>query len=222
MKKFLLTAALLSSMTTAALAGPISWVDWTSATTGANGSAQGSAAGISVSYTGDVAFAQLGTGINYWTEGNPAPYTGNAVIDNAPTAAEMIAMQRAGTTQTITFSQAVLNPVMAIVSMGQPGVPVTYDFNTPFVVLSEGLGYWGDGTYTLGAGDTLIGRELHAAIQFVGTFTSISWSTPQAEYWHGFTFGLPSQDVSEPGALALFGLALLGLFGRMKRREQSV
>ena len=222
MKKILLTAALLSSMATTALAGPIAWVDWTSAATGLNGSAQGTVGGISVRYTGDVAFAQLGSGINYWTEGNPAPYTGNAVIDNAPTAAEMIAMRYAGTTQTITFSQAVLNPVMAIVSMGQGGVPVTYDFNTPFVVLSEGRGYWGDGTYTLGAGDLLTGRELHAAIQFIGTFTSISWTTPQAENWHGFTFGLPSQDVSEPGALALFGFALLGLFGRMKRREQSV
>lgn len=207
-----------------AMAGVITWTDWTSATVGAAGSASGTMGSIGISYSGDVAFAQLGSGIDYWTEGSPAPYTASSVIDNAPTAAEMIAMSLGGTTQTVTFSTAVVDPIMAIVSQGRPTLPVTYDFDAPFTLLSEGRGYWGDGTYVLGAGDTLTGYELHGAIQFIGTFTSLSWVTNNAEYWHGFTFGLPVQPavehgVPEPTGIALFSMALLGLCGRLLRRR---
>jgi hypothetical protein len=37
---------------------------------------------------------------------------------------------------------------MAIVSQGRSSLTVAYDFDTPFTVLSEGEGYWGDGSYT--------------------------------------------------------------------------
>lgn len=147
-----------------AAAGPIDWTDWTSASTGASGSATGtlSSGSVAVRYTGDVTFAQTGAGINYWTEGSPAPYTGNAVVDNAPTAAEMVALSLSGVTNTLTFSSPVTDPIMAIVSLGRLNLPVTYDFDTSFSVLGEGQGYWGDGTYVLGAGDLLTGYELQA------------------------------------------------------------
>lgn len=209
-----------------ASASLITWTDWTSATTGASGSASGTIGSVNVGYTGDVTFAQLGAGIDYWTEGASHPYTASAVVDNAPTPAELIALSLAGVTNTITFSQAVVNPIFAIVSQGQAGVPVTYDFDQPFTVLSEGLGYWGDGTYTLGAGDTLIGRELHAAIQFIGTVNSISWVAEDSEYWHGFTVGLAQtagpRDVPEPGSALLLGLGLLGLFVNRRRTRSAV
>ena len=32
---------------------------------------------------------------------------------------------------------------MAIVSLGQPGVLCTYDFDSPFAIVSQGVGYWG-------------------------------------------------------------------------------
>ncbi|MBU0545190.1 MAG: PEP-CTERM sorting domain-containing protein [Proteobacteria bacterium] len=168
---------------------------------------------VYVAYSGSYSFAQLGSGINYWTEGNPKPYTGNSVVDNAPTASELIALNLA-TTNTVTFSRPVVDPIMAIVSMGQGGLPVTYDFNAPFIVLSEGRGYWGDGTYTLADGDLLIGRELHAAIQFSGTFSQISWSST-SENWHGFTFGIAgnAQQVPEPATMLLLGFGLFGLAG---------
>jgi len=203
-----------------AFADTIFWTDWTSATTGSSGSAVGSISTtggpVTVNYTGDVIFAQTGTGTNYWTENTPAPYTGNSLVDNAPTASELIALSRSNITNTITFSKAIDDPIMAIVSLGRTALPVSYDFNVPFTVLGEGRGYWGDGTYSLLPSDILTGNELHGVIQFNGLLTSISWTASPAEYWHGFTIGV----VPEPTTLFLLGFGLAGI-GLLRRRFKN-
>ncbi|SES83892.1 PEP-CTERM protein-sorting domain-containing protein [Marinobacter segnicrescens] len=208
-KRILLGIAAAAISAQPASAALISWTDWTSATNGAAGSASGTMGSVSVEYSGDVNFAQLGTGTNYWTEGTPAPYTASSFIDNAPTASEMIAMSRSGITNTITFSSAVVNPIFAIVSQGRNSLPVSYDFDRPFTVLSEGEGYWGNGTYTVSGGDILTGNEFHGAIQFQGIVNSLSWEADPEEFWHGFTVGVAA--VPEPGTLALLTLGLAGL-----------
>lgn len=68
----------------------------------------------------------------------------------------------------VTFSTPISGLLMAIVSQGQPSLAMAYDFDAPFTVLSEGRGYWGDGSYSLGSGNQLIGSELHAVIRFDG------------------------------------------------------
>lgn len=220
MKKAFLCFLFLVMTSATAFAVPITWTDWTSATVGAAGSATGNIGSIDVTYSGDVTFAQLGSGTNYWTEGNPAPYTGNPLVDNAPTASEMIAMSLSGITNTISFSESVYNPIMAIVSQGRTSLPVSYDFDSSFTVLSEGRGYWGDGWYTTGPGDVLTGYELHAVIQFSGLFDSISWTAAPGEYWHGFTIGLTeTAPVPEPATMFLLGSGLLGLVGIRKKRK---
>lgn len=197
-----------------ASAAPVVWTDWT----GVNASSVFGAIGAnSVTYTGPYSFAQTGgLTTNYWTEGSPAPYTGNPVIDNAPTPGEMVALDGSGT-HTITFGSAILNPVLAIVSMGRTTLPVSYDFDQDFDILSNGVGYFSGGVAgTISeddATDTLTGSEAHAAIQFNGLLTSISWTSSPDEYWHGITVG-EVQTVPAPAGIALLGLGLILLSRR--------
>ena len=113
---------------------------------------------------------------------------------------------------------------MAILSLGQNSVPTTYDFDSPFTIVSQGVGYWGGGTNELSQlpGDILRGVEGHGTIQFIGTFDTFTWTLPTSETWHGFTFGIRTTEaiepsVAEPAMAGLFDLGLLGL-GAMRRR----
>ena len=211
-----------------ASASTIEWVDWTSAVNGSNTSGWiGSASGemttsnglISVGYEGHIWSAQTEPNSYWWTEGTPAPYTGNSVIDNAPDSSDIIRLQYSGSTNTITFSQAVYMPVMAFVSVGRDGLPVSYDFDQSFTLLSDGEGFYGDGTW-IKSGNSLIGEEAHGAIQFNGWVTSISWSNDVNELWHGFTIGATEiQPVPIPAAAWLFSSGLIGLVGIARRKK---
>ena len=204
----------------------IDWVDWTS--TGINTVNGTLASGsVAVTYTGPFMGAtQTGTGTNYWFEGNPKPYTNNAIIDNAPTAAEQIGLNIAGQ-KIIVFSQAVLNPVFAFNSWNGNNQSLTFANGIVSTVLSTGRGYWGQGTVSdTGTGFASTGGEPHGVLQLTGSFTSITFTDTQNEFWHGFTMGIeglappPSTAVPEPGTLALFGLGLLGL-GFARRRKTA-
>ena len=230
MKKFLLIGSVLSLfLVDLASAGTITWTDWQSAIP--NTTVYGDLGGIAVTYTGNYSFVQLGDGTgdgtNYWTEPNSSskPYTGNIVIDNAPTGAEMIALNGAAS-HSITFGSAVIDPVMTFVSVGSPIIPVTYNFDQPFTLLSNGVGYWswanpggGPGDVSL-VGNSLTGSEFHGAIQFHGTLSSISWSSLQDENWQGFTVGVPGAPVPEPATMILFGTGIIGLAGLVRRRKK--
>ncbi|MFM6325936.1 MAG: PEP-CTERM sorting domain-containing protein [Microcystis sp.] len=218
------TIAATTLQATSVSAATVIWADWTSATTGTSGSATGTIGPITVNYTGDVFFAQTVGGINYW---NPAlPYINNSVISNAPPASDIIALNTAttgSTTNKLTFSQPITNPIMAINSMGQQSITVSYTFNTPFNILSfnstitNNPAYWGYGQLTQ-SGNTLIGTEGTGAIQFIGTYSSIEFSVDNPESWHGFTVGKLEQIPEPTSTLSLLALGTVGAASTLKRK----
>jgi hypothetical protein len=102
----------------------------------------------------------------------------------------------------VTLSQPIKDPIMAIVSLGSAAIPITYNFNSPFTIVSQGAGYWGNGPLTQLPGNILSGAEGHGTIQFIGTFSTFSWTVPTTETWHGFTFGIRTTTALEPNPTA--------------------
>ena len=133
------------------------------------------------------AFVQSGgEGTYYWTEVEPAlrPYTGGAVA-NAPPTPDIVALNKGGP-KTITFSPAVTNPYIALLSWNGN----TVRFSAPFEKVSEGCGEFGCGTFSLRPGNSFYGDdEPHGIIRFLGTFSSITF-TDTTEDWHGLTVGI--------------------------------
>jgi hypothetical protein len=242
----LLTVAALLAASAGASAAPIFWTDWTgtnTATTGfqGQGSITTTTASIGVTYTNPigVGFYNTGAGTDYWTTGTPgtSPYT-SAAVDNRPTGSDIIALEFAGT-QTLTFSQAIANPVFAFVSLNGNG----YAFDRDFDLLSlggqdgRGCGYWGCGgaskvVVDLGGGvfeyrlnsNNLGGTEPHGALQFKGSFDSLTWKSTSNEFWNGFTVGVQGTaieifPVPAPAPLALMGLGLAALMASYRRKQ---
>lgn len=179
-----------------AIAAPADWAAWTTtsgspinAVTGTIASAGGA---VSVTYNGEVFFAQINDmGTYFYSPSLPFLST---LVPNAPPRRDIIGLQGGPGTgvHTLKFSPPVENPVMAIVSLGQPSIVVTYDFNVPFTILSFGPGYWGGpGTLNNVGGRKLTGVEGHGTIRFIGTVNEINWTIPNPETWHAFTVGLP-------------------------------
>lgn len=227
MKKTGLIISLIGVVTVSypAQASVIAWTDWTSAINSTAGTAAGNMnttnGVINVDYSGEIWSAQTTPDTYWWTEGDPAPYTGNSVIDNAPDSSDIIRVQLSGITNTIAFSQAVFMPVMAFVSVGRETLPVSYDFDRSFTLLSEGEGFFGDGFWTQ-SGNSFTGNEAHGAIQFDGWVSSISWTNDVPELWHGFTVGVTQvQPIPVPAAIWLFGSGLLGLTGIARRKKSD-
>jgi hypothetical protein len=99
-----------------------------------------------------------------------------------------------GSTQVnkITFSAPVQNPVLAIWSLGRPGSNAKFVFpNQPFSIQSGGpnINFGGDTITSIG--NTVNGQEGNGTIQFLGTYSTITWRNPIQEVWYGFTVGIP-------------------------------
>jgi len=231
----------LSLNATSASAVLYHYVDWTSANV-AGGTATGTitlpdSSTVTVNFeaitstggAGSLNFAQTtGGGTNYWAYNAGAPYI-STEVDNAPPDSDIISLV-GGVNQTykVTLSEAIKDPIMAVLSLGQAGVPTTYDFDSPFDIVSQGTGYWGGTATSLTElpGDILSGAEGHGTIQFIGTFSEFSWTVPTPENWHGFTFGIRTTEAIEPspipapGVLGILGMGLAGL-GFLRRRRKT-
>lgn len=240
MKTLISLSAACILVTAPALAVQVKWTDWTAGSSDEKtvyGTIVTDTSTIAVTYSNPqtYAFLQTGSGTDYWENWRGAvnsPYT-SAVVDNIPTASEMIALDRAGM-QTLTFSETVANPFFSYISLNGNG----YAFDRDFEILSYGgldgnySGYWGPGSsyknvVALGGGNfeyQLLGSgEPHGTIRFLGTFDSVSWRSLSDEYWNGFTVGVEGTaaevyPVPESGAtIALLALALPGFLASIRR-----
>ena len=184
-------------------AGEVNWVvDWQiqKADSLATGTTSQNDIQIDVTYTGHI--YSIATADN-WGEGNPPPYTGNDVIDNAPSSGITLSSVRvadSGYANVLRFSVPVIDPVMAMYSVGAGGNGVPYAFDQPFTLLSEGPGPWGVGRFDIDSlTNTLTGYEGCGVIQFHGVISEIAWNLPVAEFHHGFAIGVLDSAVSNIG-----------------------
>ncbi len=219
MKKKLLTGLavgmLMATGIESAQAALISWTDWTSsADSTVSGSMIVEGSPVDVTFNGPYLVAQTSGGTNFW---NPsAPYI-STDVDNAPPASDIIELGTGGS-KTITFSQVIQDPILALVSWNGN----TVDFGVPIEILSFGAGFWGNGTPILNAGGTgFFGSgEVHGVIQLPGAHSSITF-TDTSESWHGLTVGVAGSpnSVPEPAAMLLMGTGLAGLIGARRKKK---
>ncbi len=236
MKRLWMTLLCLFLLVGAAQADNIYWTDWTSVTPGAPGSASGTIAfpsgNVTVSYIGD-AFTPSEYGA--WS---PASAFTGGIVGNAPPGSNEIALtggSSAGNPYTfeysLTFSQPVVNPVIAVLSLG--GIP-TYarmQFTSPFTVVATGgpsTSFGENGPlYATTPNYTLYGGEPYSppagggngTIEFTGTYSTITWYSLDYEHWYMITVGAPSA-VPLPPTILLLGSGLMGL-GLLRFRRKA-
>lgn len=230
--------ALAAASAPAAAQGTVYWTDWTTftlSTASVAGSASGtvnvSGTNVGVSYAGEV---NNNTRVNSpypsWLPRSsylPAGYT------DATTPPRDIIALTGGTSfvSTLTFSQAITNPIISLWSLGANGNPIDYVFSAPFQILAGGPSqeYPSGGAPTNPSGNVLRGIEANGSVRFVGTFTTLSWTVVGDESWHGFTLGVqgladgpPPTVVPEPSTVALTATGLLALGAAVRRRRRPV
>lgn len=224
------TAAL--SMTTVAFADSVTWTDWTSSTAGGVSGMMGS---VSVTYTGQTSGLGLtyASGRSYYPgefggTGTWAPvgsYTGTGVDNAPPTSDNLVSMEGGDSDlqETISFNSTVVDPYIAIWSLGAGGNTAAFDFNNTVTVIGGGISdeYGGGSIYA--NGNNVYGEEGNGVIQVMGTFdpgSSITFTTPVYEDWYGFTVG-EAAATPEPGGLVLLGTGLLAASLLFRRKPLS-
>ncbi|MDD2900247.1 MAG: PEP-CTERM sorting domain-containing protein [Desulfuromonadaceae bacterium] len=219
MKKRMVALLAGAILTIATSAMATSWVDWSSTNDGTL-SVGSSVVSVTLSGLAD----SLVNGDYYYNNGSTGGTSSTGTYGGL-TPFDMIQEWNSGQV-TISFSEAIINPYIALVSVGQPGTfNVNYAFQNlqnPINVISFGSNYWGYGGYSI-SGNTFSGHEFNGILQLIGTYSSLTFDISPNEYWHGFNIGTDSTSapVPEPGTMALLGLGMAGLAVYGKRRNNK-
>ncbi|HZX25540.1 MAG TPA: PEPxxWA-CTERM sorting domain-containing protein [Telluria sp.] len=211
-KRLALALALAAPL--AASAQHVNWTQWTPAST-ATGTTTYNGNPLTVEYTGQM--NGLDFDASYFS--NTASFT-NAEVENTPGANGSVRMS-GGTTPVnhIHLSAPVTNPYLALYSVGQPNVGVHFDFDagTSITILSQGAGHWGGGTLMLETPTSVLGYEGNGILRLNGTYSDIYFTTPNYEYYYGFTLGVAAVPEPATYAMLLAGMTLLGAAARRRR-----
>lgn len=186
-RRSIVAIASLVLFTGTAEAEQTSWNTWTSISTGSMPTPAGP---VQVTFSGN-ASAVFSSYPSYLPA---ATWADGSVVLNPPSPANGILQLTGGTgnVQTVTFTPAVVDPVMAIWSLGAPPISARFVFQgAPPVFLSGGMNAEYGGQAISITGNTVSGNEGNGTIQFKGTITSISWTNPDLEVWYGFNVGVP-------------------------------
>jgi hypothetical protein len=214
--KCLAAAGVLALSATQAVAATVTWATWSTPNAATLGS-------IGVTFSGEAGV--LDVDARNWLP--TSTWADGTIIPNAPVAGSAIRTLIGGPNagvNTITFSQAVTNPVFAIWSLGQPSINANFTFReTPIYVDGGPSAEWGGSAITV-AGNVVSGNEVNGSVIFYGTFNSLTWTNPLAENYYGFTVGINGGTtvIPVPAAVWLFGTGLMGMVAFSRRKRAAV
>jgi hypothetical protein len=177
------------------------WAEWQSVDAGTvSGTVSLPSGAIQVVYSGDLHGAQTTTGTDEFT---PSATFTSATVADPPPGPGMIEVSGESTQiDTVTFSEPVSNPVLAVYNLGTGFAEESASllFDVPVTVLSSGLNAGGAmyfGNEMLVAVDGGVsGVGGNGLVELEGTFSTIAWTnpndTPYASYT-GLTVGVRMQ-----------------------------
>jgi len=109
---------------------------------------------------------------------------------------------------------------MAIWSLGQPGLTASFNFlQTPTFVTGGPNADYGGAPISVN-GNIVSGAEGNGTIQFLGTFSSLSWINRTFENWYAFTVGTQVAAVPEPSSWLMMILGFCGVGFMASRRKR--
>jgi hypothetical protein len=168
------------------------WADWQSADAGtAAGTLSPPSGTIQIVYTGELSGAQTASGTDAFT---PSSTFTSPTVSDAPPGPGMLEVSGGpAQTDTVTFSEPVTNPVVAIYKLGTGYASETASmfFNAPVTILSSGLN--GDGPMYFGnemllpVDGGVSGVGSNGVVELEGKFTTIQWTNPNDTQYLGYT-----------------------------------